>query len=220
MTKSEILAWIETRGTAKDREGMRRYGIVAKRAFGVPMSTLITLQKRIGTDHRLAGRLFASGWQEGRILAAMIGDPALVTRAEMEGWVKKFENWADTDTVCFKLWDRSPHAWAKAVQWARARGEFQKRASFALMASLALHQKRVPDADFRPFLPLIEKGAEDDRNFVKKGVSWALRSIGRRPGLRREALELATRLSRSDLPQARWIGRDTARDLGRVNRPK
>ena len=220
MNKKEVLAWLEKKGTKKTREAMPRYGIVAKRAFGVSMGALLTLKKKIGTDHALANELWASGVYEARLLAPLVGDPALVTKGEMDRWARSFENWADTDTVCFKLWDRSPHAWAKATQWVRASGEFRKRAAFALMASLALHQTSAPDAAFLPFLPLIEKGARDERNFVKKGVSWALRSIGRRPGLRKRAFDLANRLSTSDLPQVTWVGRDAAQEIGGRKRSK
>lgn len=193
---------------------MARYGIVARKAFGVSMGTMQTLQKRIGTDHDLAVELWQSGWHEARLLAAMVGDPARVTRREMNAWAADFESWADCDTVCFKLWDRTPLAWEKARQWAVSPRELVKRAGFALMACLALHDKTAPDRPFLAFLPLIEKGARDERNFVKKGVSWALRSIGRRNRtLNTAALAVARRLSRSEDAAARWVGRDAAREL-------
>lgn len=189
MEKNEVLAWLERRGTQKTRAGMARYGIVAKRAFGVPMGTLQTLQKRLGTDHALARSLWDSGWYEARLLAALVGDPARVTRREMNQWATDFENWADCDTVCFKLWDKTPFAWEKARQWAKSPREFVKRAGFVLMACLALHDKAAPDKRFLEFLPLLEQGARDKRNFVKKGVIWAFRSIERRSAALKRAVQ-------------------------------
>jgi len=56
-------------------------------------------------------------------------------------------------------------------------------------------------------LPLIERAATDQRNFVKKGVSWALRVIGRRSvELHAASVALARRLAESPEPAARWIG--------------
>src|SRR5688572_22583347 len=124
--------------------------------------------------------LWETGWTDARMLAAFVGKPDRVTPREMDAWCRDFDSWGIVDTVCFTLWDRSPHAWPKAKQWTQRQPEFEKRAGFVLMACLAAHDKQAKDAGFHDFLPLIETGANDDRNFVKKGVSWALRHIGHR----------------------------------------
>jgi 3-methyladenine DNA glycosylase AlkD len=65
-------------------------------------------------------------------------------------------------------------------------------------------------------LPLIERASGDECNFVKKGVSWALRSIGsRNVALHAAAMALATRLAASTAAPVRWVGKDTLRDLSR-----
>ena len=214
MTKTDVLAWLRKQGTQHTKDGMARYGIVAKRAYGVPMSTLLLMKKRAGKDHALSLALWDTGWYEARLLAALVGDPALVTRRQMDTWAQGFENWADCDTVCFHLFDRSPFAWGKARQWAKSPREFVKRGGFALMACLALHDKAAPDRDYLALLPLIEKGAQDERNFVKKGVNWALRAIGRRnKALHAAAVKVATRLAASETASPRWVGKDALREL-------
>lgn len=214
MDKDEVLAWLEKKGTRSTVEGMARYGIVAKHAFGVTMGTLQTLAKQLGTDHALSVALWDTGWYEARLLAALVGDPQRVTRRQMDAWAKGFENWADCDTVCFKLWDHTPFAWEKVNQWATSPHEFVKRGAFALMACLALHDKAASDDQFLDLLPLIEEGAKDDRNFVKKGVNWALRSVGRRnPLLNAAAVAVAKRLSQSKEAAPRWVGKDALREL-------
>ena len=193
---------------------MARYGIVARKAFGVPMGTLLPLAKRLGKDHALATALWASGWYEARLLAALVDDPKSVTRRQMNAWAAGFENWGDCDTVCFHLFDRTPFAWEKARQWSASPREFVKRGAFALMACLALHDKAAPDRRFLEFLPLVEKGAHDERNFVKKGVSWALRAIGRRnAALNAAALTVAKRLAKSKDASGRWVGTGAMREL-------
>jgi 3-methyladenine DNA glycosylase AlkD len=211
-----ILRKLERLGTKKNRDGMARYGIEAVNAFGVSAAPIQKLAKEIGRDHALAESLWQTGWFEARLLAAFVDEPAKVTAAQMDRWARSFENWADCDTVCFKLFDRTPHAWRKVEQWSSKKAEFTKRASFALLASLALHDKKAADENFLRLMPLIEREAEDGRNFVKKGQSWALRSIGRRNAkLRAAAIEMAERLSASANASARWIGRDALRDLKR-----
>src|SRR2546426_650717 len=214
MDKEEVLKWLERKGTRRTVEGMARYGISAKRAFGVTMGTLLSLSKRVGKDHALATALWDSGWYEARLLAALVGDPQRVTRRQMNAWAASFENWADCDTACFKLFDQSPFAWEKSLQWSASPWLFVKRGGFALMACLALHDKSAPDKKFRAVLPVIGKGASDERNFVKKAVSWALRAIGRRNlELNAAALAVANRLALSEEASSRWVGKDALREL-------
>lgn len=216
MDPAEVLALLKRRGTRATRNGMARYGIVASHAFGVPMRTLLDLRKQLGRDHALALALWKSGWYEARQLAALVGEPERLTIRQMNAWATSFENWADCDTVCFHLFDRSALAWDRAPAWAKSSKEFVKRGGFVLMACLALHDKASPHRHYLRFLPLIEEGAQDERNFVQKGVSWALRSIGRRhSSLRAPAIELARRLASSASPAHRWVGQDALRDFTR-----
>jgi len=209
-----VLAFLERKGSKKVADGMARYGIVAKKVFGVSVGTLRAHGKRIGKNHDLAAALWASGWYEARMLAAFVDDPALVTVAQMDRWSRDFDNWAICDTICFHLFDHTPHAWAKVSAWAVRREEFVKRAAFALLASLSIHDKRAADAAYVRGLKLIERAASDDRNFVKKAVNWALRSIGRRnAALHAAAVVVSRRLAGSTNAAARWVGKDALREL-------
>ena len=213
---ADVIAWLKKKGTEKNRLGMARYGLPSTGTFGVSMATMQPEAKRIGINHQLAVELWKSGWYEARIMSAFLGDPAKATPALMDAWCRDFDNWGTTDTVCFKLFDRSPHAWKMVPRWIKQKGEFQKRAGFVMMACLAAHDKTAPDAAVMKFFPMIEKGASDERNFVKKGVSWALRHLGHRsPKLHAAAIRTATRLSKSDDKTERWIGRDALRDITR-----
>ena len=218
-TVTEVLARLKKKGSKSGVAGMARYGIVAKKVYGVSVGDMRAMAKTIGRDHALAEKLFKSGVQEGRMLAVFVDDPKLVTAKQMDAWAKGFENWADCDTACFHLFDKTPFAWQKIEQWAKRKDEFVKRASFALLASVALHDNKAPDEPFLKSLKLIERAAHDDRNFVKKGVSWALRGIGHRnPKLRAAAMKAARELEKSEIASARWIGKDAIRDLSRKSR--
>ena len=208
------LAWLERRGTKANREGMARYGIVAKKAYGVSMGTMQSLSKELGKSHALSQALWKTGWYEARMLASMVGEPDRVTPAQMERWAKGFDNWAVCDTATFVLWDRSRHAWPKVREWSTRKEEFVKRAAFAMLASLTVHDKQAPDERYLEGLALIEREAADERNFVKKAVNWALRSIGKRsPGLNRKAIAVAKRLAARPDSASRWVGKDALREL-------
>jgi len=193
---------------------MARYAIPCDNAFGVSVGKIRDTGKQLGRNHDLAQALWDTGWYEARMLAAFVDDPAQVTPAQMDRWCRDFDNWAIVDTLCFHLFDRTPHAFAKVKAWSNRRNEFEKRAAFALLASLGVHDKKVSDESFVKCLPLIERAATDERNFVKKGVSWALRVIGRRSNdLNRSAVALSKRLCASEEPAARWVGRDALKEL-------
>jgi 3-methyladenine DNA glycosylase AlkD len=178
------------------------------------VGTLRDHAKKLGRNHELAGLLWESGWYEARMLATLLDEPARVTPRQMDRWCRDFDNWAICDTACFHLFDRTPHAFVKVEKWSKGRGEFVKRAAFALLASLALHDKSTPDRPFIRCLRLIERESVDERNFVKKSLSWALRAIGeRRTNLHSEAIALARRLAASPDKTARWVGKDALRQL-------
>jgi 3-methyladenine DNA glycosylase AlkD len=215
----EGIARLKKLANKKTRDSMARYDLPSANAFGVPVHAMHTLAKNLGKNHELALALWDAKWYEARMLASFIDEPALVTPVQMDTWCRDFDNWGICDTVCFHLFDRTPHALAKIRKWANRRAEFEKRAAFALLASVASHNKSAIDDQFIACLPLIERAASDGRNFVKKGVSGALRSVGRRSQmLHVESLALAHRLAESDEPAARWIGRDAVRDLSRVRK--
>jgi 3-methyladenine DNA glycosylase AlkD len=196
---------------------MLRYGLPNDKALGVAVGAIQQLAKKLGRSQALAEALWLTDVYEARLLAAFVGEPDKLTPAGMDRWCRDFDNWGVVDTVCFKLFDQSPYGWSRVEKWAKLKGEQQKRAGFVMLACLAAHTEGIPDAQFLKFMPLLEWGATDDRNFVKKGVSWALRMVGRQsPVLLEESLALAKRLAASEDPTARWVGKEALRDLGKL----
>lgn len=209
-----VLVSLKRIATKTTLNGMARFAIPSEKAFGVSVGDMHKLAKRLGRDHELADGLWKSGWYEARIMAAFVDEPAKVTPAQMDRWCREFDSWAICDTVCFHLFDRTPHAWKKIVQWSRRKEEFMKRAAFALLASLVAHDKQADEGLFAEGLLLVEKAATDERNFVKKGVNWALRCIGKRSlPLHAAAVATAERLAANPNPAARWVGKDALREL-------
>jgi 3-methyladenine DNA glycosylase AlkD len=204
--------------------GMARYGISTAGTLGVQVVELRRMAREIRRGspderHLLALALWDSGVHEARILAALVDDPALVAEAQAERWAGDLDSWDVCDQLCGNLLCRVPFAWEKARAWAGREEPFVKRAAFALMTQLAVHDREAPDAAFLPFLRLAEREAGDDRNYVKKAVSWALRQIGKRsPGLRRSAMASARRMARQGSRPARWIASDVLRELERRRR--
>jgi 3-methyladenine DNA glycosylase AlkD len=210
----EALEWLRKHATKATRDGMARYAIPSHNALGVKVGDIRALGKRLGRNQALAVALWKTGVYEARMLASFVGDPETIDSKQMESWCREFDSWAICDTLCFHLFDRTPHAWKLVDTWSKSREEFVKRAAFALLASLSVHDKRAEDAQFVKRLPLIERAATDDRNFVKKSVNWALRTIGRRNvELNAAAVAVSRRLAESSEAAPRWVGKDALREL-------
>jgi 3-methyladenine DNA glycosylase AlkD len=193
---------------------MARYAIPSDKAFGVAYRDMKVLGKRLGRNHELAAALWDTGVYEARMVASFVDDPSQVTPAQMDRWCKDFDNWGICDTMCFNLFDRTPHAWAKVTHWSSGKNEFVKRTAFALLWSLSVHDKRAGNEAFVRGLALIERAADDERNFVKKAVNMALRAIGKRNrALNAAAQTVARRLAGSTNATVRWVGKDALREL-------
>lgn len=194
--------------------GMARFGINPENTYGISIPDLRKMAKEIGRDHPLAQELWSSGIHEARILAGMIDDPKMVTEEQMESWVKDFDSWDVCDQCCMNLFEETKSAYQKCVEWSSREEEFVKRAGFVLMARLAVSDKSAKDEMFLKFLPVIEREAIDNRNFVKKAVNWALRQIGKRNiQLNKMAIRTAKKIQGMDSKSAKWIASDAIQEL-------
>ena len=210
----QVNRWLKKAGTAKTVSEMSRYGIPNDRAFGVPMAEMKKLAKQIGRHHELACELWQTEWYESRTVAGLIDDPSKVTSRQMDQWVKEFDSWAICDTVCFHLFDRTRFAWSKVPKWASSKREFVRRAGFAMIWALSVHDKESDDSVFLGALETIESCPADERLLVKKAIDMALRAVGKRgPVLNRAAIKTAQRLSKSDNVHHSWIGRHSLKEL-------
>jgi 3-methyladenine DNA glycosylase AlkD len=211
---ASAITWLKRHSTKHTLDGMARYAIPSDNAFGVSVSDIRVLAKRLGRNHELAAGLWDTGVYEARMLTSFVDEPARVTSAQMDRWCADFDNWGICDTLCFHLFDRTAHAWDKVSKWSTLRDEFGKRAAFALLWALSVHDKRAGDEQFAKGLVLIERAASDERNFVKKAVNMALRAIGKRnPALNAAAVTVARRLADSPQAASRWVGKDALREL-------
>jgi 3-methyladenine DNA glycosylase AlkD len=210
----EIIKKLKKLSNPRNVEGMARFGIRPDKALGISIPNLRKLAKEIDKNHRLALQLWKSEIHEARILAGMIDEVDKITEKQMDSWIKGFDSWDVCDQVCANLFDKTPFAFKKAIEWTKRKKEFEKRAGFALMACLAWHDKEAGDNKFIKFFPAIKRESIDERNYVKKAVNWALRQIGKRNrNLNKEAIKVAIVIQKMESKSARWIANDALREL-------
>ncbi|MHB8894408.1 MAG: DNA alkylation repair protein [Candidatus Geothermincolia bacterium] len=214
MEYDEIMRELKARANPANVEGMARFGIKPDNTLGISVTELRGMAREIGKDHDLAGLLWGSGIHEGRMLATLTEDPRAVTEAQADSWVEDLDSWDICDGLCFNVLWKTPFAYDKCFEWTTRDEEFVKRAGFALMAKLALSDKKAPDDRIAAFLPVIVRESSDERNFVKKAVNWALRQVGKRNlALNGQAIATAREIAVLDTKSARWIAADALREL-------
>jgi 3-methyladenine DNA glycosylase AlkD len=215
MNADEILQKLKSMANPAAVEGMARYGINPHNNLGISIYELRRMAKDIGPDHPLALALWDSGLHDARLLACFVDDPVKVTAQQMDRWAADFDSWDVCDQACTSLFDVTPLAWEKVFEWAERPEEFVKRGAFSLIAGLAVHDRNAEDARFEQFIPLVKKHADDDRNYVKKAVNWAIRNIGKRNcHLNTQMIQLAEDLlSTMDSKTARWVASHALREL-------
>ena len=214
----QLLAELRVESDPRNVAGQLRFGIrPSTEMLGASMVRLRGMAKLHRRNQALALALWEHPIHEAQILAALTADPKQFTPELADAWITRFDSWDICDQVCMNVFRETDFAFAKAREWAHREPEFERRTAFALMATLALKRKTEPHQTFLDFLPLIAQAADDDRNFVKKAVNWALRQIGKRASetCLAATLDLAEELTTRDSPSARWIGRDALRELSR-----
>jgi 3-methyladenine DNA glycosylase AlkD len=212
-TVNNVLESLSALANPDNVAGMARFAINSEKTLGISIYDLRRVAKSIGCDHQLALELWETGIHEARILASYIADPAQMTMDTLEKWAAGFDSWDVCDQVC-ALFAVTPFAYRLVFEWSKRTEEFIKRAAFAIIAELAWYDKSAPDDKMEQFFPLIAREAEDNRNFVKKAVNWALRNIGKRNiNLNRQAIAWAHQIAAQGTRSARWIAADALREL-------
>ena len=210
----EVLTKLKAKARSDQLKGMARYGMAVERRLGVSVPEMRRIAKESGKTHKLALELWKTGIAEARIVAAMIDEPEELTEEQMEDWVKDLNSWDVCDQVCMNLFEKTPLAWKKILDWSEREEEFVKRTAFSLLACLAWHDKKTEDEKFIKLFPMIKCGAMDERNYVKKAASWALRNIGKRNrNLNQAAIQSAVEIQAINSKAARWIAADVLHDL-------
>ena len=214
MELADIIEFFESNVDEDNLKTMNRLKVGSDNKYGIRMPVLRKFAKEIGKDHELALKLWNHGYHESRLLATLIEESDNVDKAQLEAWVNDFDTWDLCDQACINLLVEMPSAIERIPIWAESEKEFVKRTAFSLIAVIAVHDKTSDDSYFEGFFSLIGKASFDERNFVKKSVNWAIRSIGKKNiHLNQKAIELSNEILEYDSKSARWIAKNALREL-------
>lgn len=214
MSLPQIISRLEELSDNQALNSMGRFGIETSNALGIKIPELRKIAKETGKDHTLALELWNAGVHEARILATMVDEQDKVTEEQLDSWAIDLYSWDLCDHLCGNLIVETKYSHEKLKEWVSSDLEFVKRAGFVIMASIASNKKHIPNSTFIEYLAMIRRESDDDRNFVKKAINWALRQIGKRnQDLNREAIIIAQQMIESDSKASRWIAKNALHEL-------
>lgn len=192
----------------------RKFNISAQGVLGIDNTQLKEYAKELPKDPELGRMLFKSELYESRLLVSKFFPPKALSMDDVIVWTNTFENWEITDSFSMGLYARSPLALEIITYFAQHKGEFQRRTSFATIAAYCSKRNKDSNEVYLSFFKHIASAAGDDRLYVKKAVSWALRSIGKRnKDLRQQSVALAQELFEMEVKSAKWIANDVLKEL-------
>ena len=221
MNKEEIIKELKKNANPKNILGMKHFGIQGKNMLGISVTFLRKFAKKIPKNHKLALELWNTGIHEVKMLASMIDIVDMVSEKQMDKWVSDFDSWDICDGTCMNLFCHTPFVDKKIYEYAKNNKEYIRRTAFTLIACLASKKHTLKDKDLIKYFDLIEKYSNDERNFVKKSVNWALRQIGKRNiYLNKKAIKLAEKIKKQNTKSARWIANNALSELTKIKKFK
>jgi 3-methyladenine DNA glycosylase AlkD len=198
MTVSEVLALLDTE---RDERGMSNWeklgsSTAGMKSFGIGLTRLRKLAKRIGRNRELAHELWKTDVYEARVIALLVDDPARITREQAEKQVEELAGGmlAHVFASCDATLAKTSFVVDLADQWVRSNDPVRRDCGYGLLYETSKFSgKKAPSEEF--FLAHVERigntiGAESER--VRLSMGAALMGIGKRSAvLNKAALKVA-----------------------------
>lgn len=214
MTSNEIISKLESLASEKYKANVIKMGIPEENSIGVSTGDVRALAKSIPKSNELAFELWNTGYHEAKLLAVLVFDKKTLDIEKIPDLMNQVFSWDLCDHICKNLIIKLKGYQEFIFDWCNSGKTYRKRAAFTLIASSAMHENTLTDEEINNYLALIREHSSDEREHVKKSISWALREIGKKDfNCQEKAVLLAHELIDSGNKAQVWIGRDALKEL-------
>lgn len=135
MTAQQILDEIRPLGSDSYKRVIFNHG-VKEPCFGVKISDLQKIVKRIKRDYQLALDLYDTGVYDAMYLAGLIADDAKMTRENLQHWVNQAYCQGLAGSTVAWVAAGSPYGWGVGLEWIDAPAPLTAVAGWATLGSL------------------------------------------------------------------------------------
>lgn len=201
MKAPEVLQLLETH---QNPRGMANWvklfgGLGRFKSFGIGLTQLRRLAKKVGRDHDLAAELWTSDYVDARIISLLIDEPKKMTREQAEKQVEELGQGmlAHIFSSCDATLPKAAFAVELAGDWIRSKSQVRRQCGYGLIYELSKNtrDKRLTDDLFLECIERIRKSIAQEPDGVRIAMASALMGIGKRnKALHGPALALAREL--------------------------
>ena len=214
MNSSEIITQLQSLASEKYKANVVKMGIPEDHCIGVSTGEVRSIAKKIGKSNELAFELWDTGYHEARLLAVLVFDQKGLTHADIEKLMGEVVSWDLCDHLCKNLIAKMKDYEKFIDQWITSDHIYKKRAAFTLIATSAIHNKKLSNDTLDNYLHLIKEAQDIEHEHVKKAIAWALKEIGKRDfDYNEKALLTAHELLSSGNKTQQWIAKDAIKEL-------
>ncbi|WP_270566846.1 DNA alkylation repair protein [Clostridium beijerinckii] len=217
MTCDEVISELKSLSSEKYKSNVVKMGIPEAGSIGVSTGDIRKLAKRIEKSNEFAHKLWRTGYHEAKLLAILIFDKKSISLHDVEKLINEVYSWDLCDHLCKNLIIKLKDYQELIKIWCDSKETYTKRAAFTLMASALIHEKSISEDIIDNYLKLISEHSNDEREHVKKAISWALREIGKISyNYQEKAILLAYELmEKGNKPQI-WIAKEALKELEKL----
>jgi 3-methyladenine DNA glycosylase AlkD len=183
MTYDEVIALLAENRDERGQSHWAKQKTGELKSFGIGLTRLRKLAKRIGRDHDLALELWNSDVYDAKVVGALIDEPKKMTREQVESQVEDTRDGmlAHVYCSCDATLPKTPFVRDLAVEWMDSADAHRRRCGYALLYELGkMKSKTLDDAFFETYVDRIRERIHDEENWVRDAMNASLLSIGKR----------------------------------------
>lgn len=198
MTHLEVLQELRALSNPRRAELFCRKYQTTDECFGVSVSEIRQLARKIGRHYNRAKALWQSGIHEAKILATLTYENQKLTEKRLSKLVSEIHTSDVAEYFADHIVAKTPYLFSLANKWTHMlESEMVRRTGYACVCNLAKNSKTQDNNYFEKHLVIIEIEIKNTSNWVKEGQNNAIIAIGSRNRiLNRKALEAAGRIGK------------------------
>jgi 3-methyladenine DNA glycosylase AlkD len=179
MTAKEILAELKPLGSESYKKVMLNHG-VKEPFFGVKISDLQKIRKRIKKDYQLALDLYDTGNYDAMYLAGLIADDAQMTKKDLQRWIANATQSPLASSTVPWVTAGSPHGWELALEWIDSKRDLTAAAGWATLWSLVSikEDSELDMAELKRLLLRVQKSIHQTSDDVRYAMNSFVIAVG------------------------------------------
>ena len=171
-----VLFDLQSLGDPRAIELWRKLGYKVEKYFGVNLTNIKLISKKIKINHELSVQLWESGYHDAKLLATYISDHNKIDELTIDKWSLALNSWDLSDKFCENAVSKTNFAEKKIEEWLTSDNVMQRRCAYILIYNICKIGKKVSNP--LKYLTPVKTGLLDIENSVRDGANYAIIGLG------------------------------------------